>query len=61
VTKDRKLTEEELQKLLLVRRVVISPLIGQKLEEEDEASKGTDAGRNKTPVKDSEIHKAQGS
>jgi hypothetical protein len=58
VAKDWKFTEEELQKLLLVRRVVISPLIGQKLEEEDEASKSTDTGRVKTPVKDCEIHKA---
>jgi hypothetical protein len=61
VTKDRKLTEEELQKLLLVRRVVISPFIGQELEEEDEASEGSDSGRVKTPVKDSQVHKAQGS
>jgi hypothetical protein len=58
VAKDRKLTEEELQKLLLVRRVVISPLIGQELEEDDEASEGPNIGRVKTPVKDSDVYEA---
>jgi hypothetical protein len=54
------LTETKLEKLLLVRRVVISPLIGQKLEEEDEASKSTKPRRVKTTTKNSQSHTVSG-
>ncbi|NQV70770.1 MAG: hypothetical protein HQ498_12160 [Pseudohongiella sp.] len=56
MSRDWKLTAEQLQDMLLVRKVVISPLIGEELEE-DEASESTGSGRTEEIIEDSEVHK----
>ena len=58
MNRDWKLTAEQLEEMLLVRKVVISPLIGQEMEIEDEASKSAGSGRTKEIAEDSTIHKA---
>ena len=60
MNKDWKLTAEQLQELLLVRKVVISPTIGEQLENEDEASESTKRRRIEEIAKDSQIHKTSG-
>jgi hypothetical protein len=57
MNRDWKLNEEQLQELLLVRKVVISPLIGEQLETEDEASESTRSRRTEEIAKNSEVHK----
>jgi hypothetical protein len=47
-----KLNEQELQKLLLVRRVVIAPLLGDKLEEAHETGKNPKFGREEENEED---------
>ena len=59
MTRNWKQTAEQLQKLLLVRKVIISPLLGEQLEAEDEASESTESRRTETPTENSQIHKAQ--
>ena len=59
MNRDWKLTEEQLQELLLVRKVVISPLIGQEPETEDETGKSTESGRTEEIAQDSTVHEAQ--
>lgn len=58
MARDWKLTAEELQELLLVRKVIISPLIGESLEKQDEASEGAIEKRIVPATEDSTIHKA---
>ncbi|GJM05829.1 MAG: hypothetical protein DHS20C09_18250 [marine bacterium B5-7] len=53
MTRDWKLTAEELQELLLVRKVIISPLIGDKLENKDEASESAGHERSSKSIEDS--------
>lgn len=59
MSRDWKLNEEQLQKLLLVRKVIISPLIGQKLEIEDETGESVIERGAQEDAKDSEVHKAR--
>lgn len=49
-----KLNEEQLQKLLLVQRVVIAPRIGENLEVDNEASEGIESRRDKEVAQDCE-------
>jgi hypothetical protein len=59
MNRDWKLNEEQLQELLLVRKVVISPLIGEQLEIEDEASKDIIKRGAGPATKNSKIHKTR--
>jgi hypothetical protein len=60
MSRDWNLNEEQLQELLLVRKVVISPLINEELETEDEASESAGSKSVTKTVEDSPNHKTQG-
>jgi hypothetical protein len=57
MSRDWKLTAEDLQDMLLVRKVIISPLIGEELEK-DETSESIGSGRTEAITEDGEVYKA---